>query len=287
MNSDKLHYLTPMQQVNGMWFKREDLYTPFGAGEVNGCKLRQCMLLVDKIHQDYEGLVTCCSIHSPQAPITAATARAYGMECRVLYGGTKPETLMKLPMPRLAMRYGAKVQIAAATGRSNVLYYISKQLKRTKANKDYIVLYGINLQEHEDILLGAVADQVRNLPDEINNLVLTCGSGITAIGVLAGLKRYGKKVHNVHLVATAPDRRQLIHETLQRHNADREIHYHDIFHTRGFSYEEPFCSVWGGIKLHPNYEAKTMAWFAGSGLRPEETLFWITGAEPEPTAAIE
>lgn len=243
MNSDKLHYLTPMQQVNGMWFKREDLYTPFGAGEVNGGKLRQCMLLVDKIHQDYEGLVTCCSIHSPQAPITAAT------------------------------------------GRSNVLYYISKQLKRTKANKDYIVLYGINLQEHEDILLGAVADQVRNLPDEINNLVLTCGSGITAIGVLAGLKRYGKKVHNVHLVATAPDRRQLIHETLQRHNADREIHYHDIFHTRGFSYEEPFCSVWGGIKLHPNYEAKTMAWFAGSGLRPEETLFWITGAEP--TAAIE
>lgn len=200
MNSKKLHYLTPVQRVNGMLFKREDLYAPFGTGEVNGGKLRQCMLLANKIHRDYEGLVT--------------------------------------------------------------------------------LLYGINLEEHEDILLGAVADQVKNTPDEIENLVLTCGSGITAIGVLAGIKRYGKSVRNIHLVATAPDRRKLIHSMLKKHGADRDFFYHDLFHTRGFSYEEPFCSVWGGIRLHPNYEAKTMAWFAKSGLRPEDTLFWITGAEP-------
>ena len=280
MNSKKLHYLTPVQQVDGMYFKREDLYTPFGTGEVNGGKLRQCMLLVNKIHKDYEGVVTCCSIHSPQAPITAATARAFGMKCTVLYGGTKPETLRALPMPRLSMKYGAEVKIAARSGRSNILYYIAKNLKRVKEHRDYIILYGINLQEHEDILLGAVAAQTRNLPDEIENLVLTCGSGITAIGVIAGLKQYGKKVKRVHLVATAPDRQKLIHGTLQKYGADREIEYHDLFHTRGFSYEQPFRSVWGGIRLHPNYEAKTMAWFAKSGLRPKDTLFWITGAEP-------
>lgn len=280
MNSKKLHYLTPVQRVNGMLFKREDLYAPFGTGEVNGGKLRQCMLLVDKIHRDYEGLVTCCSIHSPQAPITAATAKAFGMQCQILYGGTKPETLLKLPMPKLAMRYGAKVSIAARSGRSSILYYIAQKLQRVKDKRDYIILYGINLGEHEDILLGAVADQVKNIPDDIENLVLTCGSGITAIGVLAGIKRYGKNVRNIHLVATAPDRRKMIHSMLQKHGADRDFFYHDLFHTRGFSYEEPFCSVWGGIRLHPNYEAKTMAWFAKSGLRPEDTLFWITGAEP-------
>lgn len=124
MNSETLNILTPVQQVNGMYIKREDLYTPFGAGEVNGGKLRQCMLLVNKIHQSYEGLVTCCSIHSPQAPITAATAKAFGMRCQVLYGGTKPETLRQLPMPRLCQRYGAEVTIAARSGRSNILYYI-------------------------------------------------------------------------------------------------------------------------------------------------------------------
>lgn len=263
-----------------MLFKREDLYTPFGAGEVNGGKLRQCMLLVNKIHKDYDGLITCCSIHSPQAPITAATAKAFGMECNILYGGTKPETLRQLPMPRLCMRYGAKLTIGARSGRSSILYSIAQRLKENRNNRDYIILYGINLKEHEDILLGAVASQVRNIPDEIENLVLTCGSGITAVGVMAGLKQFNKKVKNVHLVATGPDRQQLIHSTLQKANADRPFFYHDLFHTRGFSYEEPFCSVWGGIKLHPNYEAKTMAWFAKSGLRPEDTLFWITGAEP-------
>lgn len=284
MNSQTLNLLTPVQQVNGLWLKREDLYAPFGAGEVNGGKLRQCMLLVDKIHRDYDGLITCCSIHSPQAPITAATAKAYGMRCEILYGGTSAKRLAELQMPRLCIRYGAKVTIAAKSGRNTVLYYIAKNLQKNKGYRDYIILYGINITEHEDILLGAVADQVRNIPDEIENLVMTCGSGITAIGVLAGIKRYGKKVGNIHLVATAPDRRPLIHETLNRHGADREIHYHDLFHSRGFSYEEPFCAVWGGIKLHPNYEAKTMAWFAKSGLKPEDTLFWVTGAEPTAAA---
>lgn len=37
---------------------------------------------------------------------------------------------------------------------------------------------------------------------------------------------------------------------------------------------------WGGIRLHPHYEAKTMQWFRSSGIAPESTLFWITGAEP-------
>lgn len=36
----------------------------------------------------------------------------------------------------------------------------------------------------------------------------------------------------------------------------------------------------GGIRLHPHYEAKTMQWFRSSGIAPESTLFWITGAEP-------
>lgn len=128
--------------------------------------------------------------------------------------------------------------------------------------------------------LGAVAAQVENIPDEIENLVMTCGSGITASGVMIGLNRYGKKVRNVHLVATAPDRRESIHRTLREHGADRDFIYHDLFHTEGFAYEKPATAVWGGITLHPNYEAKTMQWFVKSGLDPGSTLFWIVGAAP-------
>lgn len=270
--------LTPVQVVDGLLMKRDDLYAPFGAGEVNGGKLRQCVMLVDSIKDGYEGLVTYCSIHSPQGPITAAVARKNGMHCHIIYGGTSRENVAALPMPRLAMKYGAEIVLAARSGRHSILHARARELA-AKYNS-FIVQYGINIVGHGDTLLTAVAAQAENLPEEIEHLVMTCGSGITATGVMIGLKRYGKTVHNVHLVATAPDRRQFIHETLKKYGADREFQYHDLFHRKGFLYEKPATARWGGITLHPHYEAKAMQWFKASGIPPESALFWITGAEP-------
>lgn len=62
------HDLTPVQEIAGMRFKRDDLFTPFGAGEVNGGKLRQCMMLVEaalRRQPGITGIITYCSIHSP------------------------------------------------------------------------------------------------------------------------------------------------------------------------------------------------------------------------------
>ena len=70
-----MNKLTPVQRLNGLLMKRDDLYEPFGPGEVNGGKMRQCMMLVDSIKDSASRLITYCSIHSPQAPITAATSR--------------------------------------------------------------------------------------------------------------------------------------------------------------------------------------------------------------------
>ena len=272
-----MNKLTPVQSVGGLLFKRDDLYEPFGPGEVNGGKMRQCMMLLDSVKDEITGVISCCSIHSPQAPITAAAALAFGKRCKILYGGTSRAKLLESPMPRLCLKYGATVLLATRSGRHNVLYAKAKELK---GPEDFIVQYEINLSGHSDVLLGAVAAQVENIPDEIENLVMTCGSGITASGVMIGLNRYGKKVRNVHLVATAPDRRESIHRTLREHGADRDFIYHDLFHTEGFAYEKPATAVWGGITLHPNYEAKTMQWFVKSGLDPGSTLFWIVGAAP-------
>ena len=41
--------LTPVQEVDGLHIKRDDLYAPFGPGEVNGGKLRQCVMLVNSV----------------------------------------------------------------------------------------------------------------------------------------------------------------------------------------------------------------------------------------------
>lgn len=236
--------LTPVQRVDGMLIKRDDLYAPFGPGEVNGGKLRQCVMLVKSVRDRYDSLLTYCSIHSPQAPITAAVAHAYEMPCRILYGGTSRESVASLPMPRLSMKYGATIVLAARSGRHSILHARAKELAAEK--NSFIVQYGINLINHGDALLTAVAAQAENLPDEIENLVTTCGSGITASGVMIGLNRYGKSVKHVHLVATAPDRRAFIHENLKQYGADREFEYHDLFHRPGFQYEKSVTARWGG-----------------------------------------
>ena len=273
--------ITPVQEIGGIYFKRDDLYRPFGAGEVNGGKLRQCMMLVKEAMESEPGLkgvITYCSIHSPQAPITAAVARDLGIDCIVMYGGTSRQNVFREQMPRLVMSYGGKVEIPAKTGRHNVLK--AKAQKLAKDNGYFLVQYGINLDGHGSVLLGAVAEQVQNIPDDLDNLYVTCGSGITASGIMIGLERYGKRVENVHLCATAYSRTDSIHKTLKMYGADREFIYHDMFHQPGFQYEKKQKMRVGGVLLHPQYEAKTMKYLKEKRLIKGRSLFWVVGAEP-------
>lgn len=269
--------LTPVQMKEGLLFKRDDLYTLRDIHGVNGGKLRQCVMLVDKVKDNYEGICTYASLGSPQTAITAAVAQSFGKPFTAFYGGTSREHLMKNQMSRYVMKYGGRIVIGARTGRHNVLHKVADEY--AKKHNYFVVQYGINISDYEDVLIGAVANQVQNIPD-IKNLVAVCGSGITASGILVGLKMYGKNIENVHLVATAPDRREFIHAIASKHNADRKIEYHSLFHQKGFNYDDEVKAVYGGITLHPNYEAKAMQWFLNSNLKKDETLFWITGAKP-------
>ncbi len=131
-----------------------------------------------------------------------------------------------------------------------------------------------------DDLLSAVAEQVQNIPDNLDDLYITCGSGITASGVIVGIERYGKNVKNIHLISTAFDRREKVKATLRRFGIERQFLYHDLFHTPGFVYEKQQKMRIGGVKLHPQYEAKTMKYLLEHKLNTENTLFWIVGAEP-------
>lgn len=275
------HDLTPVQEIAGMYFKRDDLFAPFGKGGVNGGKLRQCMMLVEaalRQKPDMNGIITYCSIHSPQGPITAATAKYFRLPCIVGYGGTNRLSLATESMSRLAMSYGASVEVIAKSGRHNVLKQKAEEL--AQRGRMFVVQYGINLDDYGEVLLGAVAEQVQNIPDHLNDLYITCGSGITASGVIIGIDRYGKDVKNIHLIATAFDRQEKVRATLRRYGVTRNFIYHDLFHTAGFVYEKQQKMRVGGLKLHPQYEAKTMKYLVEHNLNTENALFWIVGAEP-------
>lgn len=174
--------------------------------------------------------------------------------------------------------YGARVEVLAKSGRHNVLKAKAEAL--AQAARMFVVQYGINLDDYGEVLLGAVAEQVQNIPDGLDDLYITCGSGITASGVLVGIEKYGKNVKRVHLISTAYDRQEKVKATLRRFGVTREFIYHDLFHTPGFVYEKQQKMRIGGVKLHPQYEAKTMKYLVEHDLNTENALFWIVGAEP-------
>lgn len=281
MNFDK----TPVENIKGLWFKREDKYTPFGSKTVNGGKLRQCFSLIDAIKDDFNEVVSFCSIHSPQAPITAAVANYFGLKCTIFYGGTNKINLMKNEMANIVKEYGANIEIVANTGRHNVL--LNKAKDYAKKKKCFVVEYGFNIVKYPDLLLNAISQQVENIPDNLDNLIVTCGSGITVTGILIGLKQYNKKVNKIHLVDTAPNRENKIRNNLKKFNIDYDkefnIEVHDLFNMKNFHYEKGIKVVYQGIVLHPQYEAKSFSWLyynSGIDIHNNKNLFWIVGAKP-------
>lgn len=267
--------LTPVEEHEGILLKREDLFQPFGPDTVNGGKLRQCYYLIEDIKDKYSKVISCCSIHSPQAPITSAVAHHFGLKCEIYYGGTTPERLRKYRMADISMRYGAQLTIASKSGIHKILYHKARKL--ADENHWFVVDYGFNLTDKRDLLLNAVSKQVQNIPDELDNLVITCGSGITTSGVLIGLKQYRKKVKDIYLVCTAPNRTELIQKNVG--NIPFAVHRIDLFHQPGFKYENGLIEYIDGIKLHPNYEAKTYNWLKRADLKGK-TLLWIVGSKP-------
>ena len=272
--------LTPVENHKGLYIKRDDLYKPFGDNTVNGGKLRQCYKLIESIKDKYDGVISCCSIYSPQAPITSAVANYFGLKAVICYGATNESRLQELEMPRLARQYNADLRIISTSGIHKILY--NKAKKIAQEENLFVVDYGFNIIDYPDIMFSAISRQVENIPDELDNLVITCGSGITTTGVLLGLAKYRKKVKNIYLVATAPNRQKLINKNLSLNNMYREYTIIDLFHQKGFKYEDKLYKSFDGIDFHPNYEAKTFNWLENNiDYKKEKTLLWVVGAEPK------
>jgi len=272
--------LTPVENHKGLYIKRDDLYKPFGDNTVNGGKLRQCYKLVESIKDKYDGVISCCSIYSPQAPITSAVANYFGLKAVICYGATNETRLQQLEMPVISKHYGADLRIISTSGIHKILYNKAKKLAQDE--NLFVVDYGFNIVDYPDLMFSAISRQVENIPDNLDNLVITCGSGITTTGVLLGLAKYKKQVKNIYLVATAPDRQKLINKNLSANNVIAKYTIIDLFHQKDFKYETKLYKSFDGIDLHPNYEAKTFNWLEQNiDYNKESTLLWIVGAEPK------
>lgn len=274
-------YITPVECINGLYVKREDLFKPFDFSNANGSKLRQCILLIEKnIDKAKNGIITGTSVVSPQSVICASVAKSIGIPCTIMYGGTNEKSLSKKQYPMIAKQIGANIIIGSKLGYTSVLQ--ARATKYANENKLFQVKYGFDLMGNLDAFVESVALQVQNIPD-VDNLVITVGSAITIIGVLYGIAIFNKNIKNVYAYAIAPNRvdkivkyRNLIYFEHGINLPIEKVRYIDYFAKVGYNYNKSIYENIGDIVLHPKYEAKTFHWLKQTKL-DGTTLFWIVG----------
>jgi 1-aminocyclopropane-1-carboxylate deaminase/D-cysteine desulfhydrase-like pyridoxal-dependent ACC family enzyme len=251
--------LTPLEQVDGVWVKRDDLYRS-PAGLAPGGKARTCYALALQAKKDgHEGLVTAGSRFSPQVNIVAQIGAALRMPVRVHtpQGEAGPEVLA-------AIEAGAE-RIAHRAGYNSVI--VKRAEQDAEALGWGLIPFGMECEEAV-IQTSRQVDSLLTIPNDFKRIVVPVGSGMSLCGVLRGLGRVGllKQVPVLGVTVGAdPSARLEKFAPLWRFNHWLELR------PATTNYHTKIDAHLGPVKLDPVYEAKCLEF-----LEPGD-LFWIVG----------
>lgn len=267
LNKYGVNDLTPIEKYNGIYFKRDDKFQPFKDIPLNGGKLRQAFLL---LYYNYIDIKHWCDGHvgsatsmlSPQGIIITRVAKEFGFKTYLAIGGKRDNSLILL----------AK-EIGAIIKRYNIGYEKTLITMLKQEHKFFMVKFGLNVSTNRSAIINANALQVKNIPDKLDMLVIPVGSGISMAGILAGIKRYKKKVKRIIGIQIAGyDRRDVIDgivsNTKYEFYQDKTYPYHKLM------------SLYININesLDPLYESKAFEYFINNfDFYRKKVLFWIVG----------
>jgi len=265
--------LTPVEEYNGIYYKRDDLYCPWG--DVNGGKVRQAGRLFWK-YDEWPGVIASVSVYSPTGPVISRVAKEYGKKCIIAVGGTKPELLDKLPMMKLAQHFGAEVRIVAGHGMKTAINARVNEI--CKDSGYHNIDYSKHIYQDSDLMFDTNAEQAQNIPDELDVLVMSLGVGIQFACVLKGLKKYNKKVKRIIGVQVGPDRRKLIDGYLNQNpliESRFDLRYELVQYKSAYSKSE--IQKVEDFYLDDIYEAKAHKWMLENIDLNQKILFWCVG----------
>jgi 1-aminocyclopropane-1-carboxylate deaminase/D-cysteine desulfhydrase-like pyridoxal-dependent ACC family enzyme len=170
--------LTPIEKYGYLYLKRDD---KFILGNVNGGKVRQAIYLIEKNLEEIKGkynreVICSCSIKSPQSAIISEVCKKYGLKCKIVtYKTIKPNINLTI-----AKDNGA-VLIQSPSGYTSVIESIAKKQSG----------FWINMGFASPKVIEANISQVKNLPEDLDYLVVPVGSAMNFISILKGLEEYG------------------------------------------------------------------------------------------------
>ena len=330
---DYLFTPTPVEKIGDMYFKREDKFAPLGYGGVNGSKLRQCIWLIEEYVKNSPnpvGLVSGTSVKSPQLPIGSSVAEHFGLRSVHVIGATNQRCAILHPNVELATWFGALFNIQSKVAYNPVLQSrVRKFLNEDKKLKDYFYLeYGITLdhrnhpKEKVEQFHRLGADQLQNLPEHIENIIISAGSYNSMVSVLYGVAKYKpKNLKNIYVLGIGPnkikyveDRLRLIGESVNldtnifsrdfKHSPKemefyRELYpnkeyqynivHHDLHLAKYVTYQDEMKFDYEGVEFHPTYEGKTMKYIKQflPELWNEGSMYWIVGSKNRKESMVE
>lgn len=281
--------VTPWQNREGRWYKREDFHrNSYG---VNGAKYRLCRHLIATgvAETGADAVVTAQSVRSPQAAITATLAEEMGLDCYVVVGASKPETAVKHRSIEIAVQAGAMLDTSCRGAYNNIIQPYGARLAEELGA--YQVPYAISppADASEKALEAALAvggAQAANLPGDLRTLVVAFGSGNTTAGILYGLSRMNHNLDRIVLVGVGPDRTKWLGERLEKagvNTLDLEpMIDHQPLHGWFAEYSDLMPETVDGIVMHPTYEGKVVRYLNQAKpdwwtRRDDTTGFWIVG----------
>lgn len=239
--------ITPIECINNYYFKRDDYFT---FGNVNGGKVRSALTLCKN---EKLGYVSAGSRKSPQIQIISEIAKTYNLPF-----------IAYVPMGKLtteliyAKNNGAILEPVPMGFNNNLI----KRAKERAIITGYkYIPFGMDCEE----VLSDIAEQVVNIPMEINRIIVSVGSGITLSGIIRGLIKYNIDKKIVGIVVGANPVKRLT--TYCKNWNDyctlikSPIDYHKEIR------DNMFCD----IELDKIYEAKCIPY-----IKPGD-LFWVIG----------
>ena len=266
--------LTPVEEYNGIFFKRDDLYAPYGENFITGGKVRQCRDLIktnlDYINKECDGCIaTAAGVASPQSPIVSKVAEEFGLKSIIGFGKTTIKKALKYKGMSICADLGSElIVLTKAPPFNNVLY--SSLDKIAEKRPMFKVLFGYAAQEYRSSIIGKIAEQVENI--ECDTLYVPIGSGMTLTGILEGIRLFQKQFKVVALQPFGFDRKKDIHKNLEGMSWEYEYDYH----IGKYPYQK-LLKKNVGFELDMIYESKSFEMMEGLINKNEKSCFWCIG----------
>lgn len=281
---ESLQQITPVEFINNHYVKREDLYRPLN-NTINGTKCREAIaIILSKLLLAQNGIITGSSVNSPQNPIIAQIGNFIKTPVECYYGGTNIQNISKKEYYNFVK--DSKLNLKSKTGRNSVLKHLMLQEKQNRL----MIGYGMDMFAYPELFKQVIAHQISNIPQEVKNIYLVCGSGITLTGIIIGLIEYNRNI-KLHIINTAPSRIKKIIKFLQTYySLDNKKYFkamqiiNDIqeiklYEQKDFNYDKKCEYYLQNIKLHPRYEAKAYKYLCENTKLNNQDLFWIIGGD--------